>query len=99
MVGGVGGALLIAVLAWLLLRRRNKSKRHTEKSEDKREEQSYEKPELDGKHGVGPSTPWLSNDSKDGSEMHGKPMHEMAGSNGEYELPAKSLQRYEMAAH
>ena len=91
-VGGVVGALLIAGLAWYVLRRRRRS---PSTLPEQHSQPGYEKAELESKQ-RGPGEE-LSADSKDygnangqGRELSCKPVMEMEGSPAQYELPDKA---------
>ena len=91
-IGGVGGVVLIACLAWFVVRRR----RRTSESQPEHHSSSkhtFEKAELDSNHRK--SRPELSGDTNghwkangQSRELTSTPVMEMEGSPAEYELPS-----------
>lgn len=89
-MGGVVGALLLAGLAWFVLRRR----RRTTTQEQHRSQPGFEKQELESKNGYNSKVDRFSpaeyqNGSYPPRELSGRQVQEMEGSYEGHELPTK----------
>jgi hypothetical protein len=93
-VGGIGGVILLALIPWFLLRRRNKQKPFAESHS----RQEYTKAELAGTDENISKNPWMLGLHNDSSELHNTPLREVEVDLVKHELPAERQHnaRYEM---
>ena len=85
-VGGVGGIILLAALAWFILRRRPQSRAEAAG----RGQPRFEKAELEGRQDhTGQSHTSAYWETQKSRELDGRPVQEMPGSPAEHELSSK----------